>query len=633
MLVRLWLLLSTLLVAGGWGLSSLHQLNAAGYASLVLLAAAGAGVWWKRRGDVGDLQTPSPRFTSRCRKLARRFRRLFPFAFLLLALLVIAGGVWHAPNNYDAQSYRLPRLLHWLAADQWHWIHTSSPRENGWACGFEWLAAPLVVFTKSDRWLFLINAFSFLLLPGLVFRALRLLNIGARVAWHWMWLLPSGYGFVLQAGSLGNDLFAVVYALAAVDLALQARRSDRVADAWLSLLAAALLTGGKLSNAPLLLPWLVAFGPSLRLLTGRPLSSAAVLAVALLVSFAPIALMNLKFCGRWTGPAVAHCQLKPADVAVGVTGNGLQLAVQNLTPPVFPFAAVWNKVAPASLPTSHRSRLDACFDKDLMRVSELQSEESAGLGFGLCVLLAASCVAARGSRRHARQATTAHWIAWSSVAALLAYMGSAAMTAAARLLIPYYPLLVAAALSVGDHRRLVRQRWWQRATIGVFGLAVIAVVLTPARPLWPAQSWLAALAETHPGNRWLARAQTVYAVYAERGDALAPLRALLPADAAIVGLVTAGDDPEVSLWRPFGSRQVVHLLPDDTPEELRSRGVRNVVISQNALAQLPERTIEQWLVRYHGELAGTVTLTLKVSRGPERWFWVRLMTAAHRAFS
>ncbi|MCX6909262.1 MAG: hypothetical protein NTY01_14640, partial [Verrucomicrobia bacterium] len=225
MLVKLWLLLSTLLVAGGWVLSALHQLNAAGYASLFLLAAAGAAAWRRMRCDTGVRRIPSPQPIQRCRKLARRFRRLFPFAFLLLALLAIAGGAWHAPNNYDAMSYRLPRLLHWLSAEQWHWIHTASPRENGWACGFEWLAAPLVVFAKSDRWLFLINAFSFLLLPGLVFRVLRSLNAGARVAWHWMWLLPSGYSFVLQAGSLGNDLFAVVYALAAVDLALQARRS------------------------------------------------------------------------------------------------------------------------------------------------------------------------------------------------------------------------------------------------------------------------------------------------------------------------------------------------------------------------------------------------------------------------
>jgi hypothetical protein len=615
-------LLSSLAAGGGWLLSALHQLNAGGYAALLLLAMVAAGVWWKNRA-AGSRPKILP-FSQRRRKLARRFRWLFPFAFLLLALLAVAGGVWHAPNNYDALSYRVPRVLHWLAAGQWHWIHTDSLRLNAWACGFEWLAAPLLAFTKSDRWLFLINAVSFLLLPGLVFRVLRSLGCATRVAWQWMWLLPSGYGFVLQAGSLGSDLFAVVYALAAVDLALQARRSGRVADVWLSLLAAALLTGAKLSNAPLLLPWLIAAGPSLRLLAGRPLSSAAVLVVALLVSFAPVAWMNLKFCGRWTGPVVAHCELKPADAITGIVGNGLQLAAQNLTPPVFPFAAWWNRTAPALLPASLRSRLDACFDNDLLRVSELQNEEGAGLGFGLAMLLAVSCMAARDSRRPARPTSVARWVTVASVGALLAYMGSAAMTASARLVMPYYPLLVAAALSAGGHRRVVRQHWWQCAAAGVFALAVVAVVLTPSRPLWPARSWLDEWATTHPGNRWLARAQTVYAVYAERGDALAPLRTLLPPDAAVVGLVTSGDDPEASLWRPFGARRIMHVLPGDTPETLRARGIRHVVVSANALAHRPERAIEPWLARYRGELAATVVLTLKASRGPERWFWVRL---------
>ena len=44
----------------------------------------------------------------------------------------------------------------------------------------------------------------------------------ARAAWHWMWLMPTGYCFLLQAGSIGNDLFGAVFALAALDFALRA---------------------------------------------------------------------------------------------------------------------------------------------------------------------------------------------------------------------------------------------------------------------------------------------------------------------------------------------------------------------------------------------------------------------------
>ena len=33
-----------------------------------------------------------------------------------------------------------------------------------------------------------------------------------------MWLVPTGYCYLLQVGSIGNDLFSAVLALAAVDL-------------------------------------------------------------------------------------------------------------------------------------------------------------------------------------------------------------------------------------------------------------------------------------------------------------------------------------------------------------------------------------------------------------------------------
>src|SRR5208283_5640035 len=107
----------------------------------------------------------------------------------------------------------------------------------------EWLTAPLLLFTKSDRALFLINFISFLLLPGLIFSLFTRLGVRARVAWQWMWLLPTGYTFLLQAGSAANDAFPTVYALAALDFACRAWASRRPAQLGLSALCAALLTG------------------------------------------------------------------------------------------------------------------------------------------------------------------------------------------------------------------------------------------------------------------------------------------------------------------------------------------------------------------------------------------------------
>ena len=40
------------------------------------------------------------------------------------------------------------------------------------ACGMEWLSAPLILFSHTDRLLFLINWISYLMLPGLTVAAL-----------------------------------------------------------------------------------------------------------------------------------------------------------------------------------------------------------------------------------------------------------------------------------------------------------------------------------------------------------------------------------------------------------------------------------------------------------------------------
>ena len=53
----------------------------------------------------------------------------------------------------------------------------------------------------ADRWTFLVNSICFVLLPGRVFSVLTRLGVPPKVAWYWMWLLPSGYCYLLQAAS------------------------------------------------------------------------------------------------------------------------------------------------------------------------------------------------------------------------------------------------------------------------------------------------------------------------------------------------------------------------------------------------------------------------------------------------
>ena len=139
-----------------------------------------------------------------------------------MSALIFLGGSIHAPANYTGLAYRAGRVLQWLSHHGWFWIDTEDYRMNDRACGIEWLSAPLLLFTESTRGLFLLNFLPFLLLPGLIFSVFTRLGVRARVAWHWMWLLPTGYNFILQAGGNANDTFPTVYALAAVDFGLRA---------------------------------------------------------------------------------------------------------------------------------------------------------------------------------------------------------------------------------------------------------------------------------------------------------------------------------------------------------------------------------------------------------------------------
>lgn len=218
--VEIWLLYSATCSASGWVLSWLQALNP--YSYLLIHGVFFAAVFWLYSGKLISLG----RLTQKLRKrsfpprLAHEpwfsLRRFLPFCFLTLASLSLVAGLLYAPNNYDALTYRIPRVMHWLQHEGWHWIHTDNARMNTRATGFEWLMAPQLSVLKTDRLIFLINWFSFLLLPGLLFSFLRALGSTVRSAWLWMWVFPLGLGYVLQASGIANDAFAAPYALAAI---------------------------------------------------------------------------------------------------------------------------------------------------------------------------------------------------------------------------------------------------------------------------------------------------------------------------------------------------------------------------------------------------------------------------------
>ena len=84
------------------------------------------------------------------------------------------------------------------------------------------------------------------------------------------------------------------------------------------------------------------------------------------------------------------------------------------------------------------------------------------------------------------------------------------------------------------------------------------------------------------------------------------------------------DDPETSLWRPFGSRRVEHVGPHDTAADLKRRGIEYVLIKGEILGQWFQCPLDDWLKRMNAQVIQTLPLNLRASRGALDWYLVKL---------
>jgi hypothetical protein len=656
--VAIWIWVSAMATLAGWTLSAVGQLNRPGYiifgatAFMILFvckrplglcggrATTTREVRSRRNNEAGaGLSPPSqtvslPLWLRGWKRFRRRFRRPLPLCFAILAALIFLGGALYAPSNHTALSYRTPRVLHWLAEGGWLWIDTPNYRMNDRACGIEWLSAPIFLFLRSDRLLFLLNFIPYLLLPGLFFSICRSLGTCGRVAWQWMWVFPAGYAFLLQAGSAGNDTFPTVYGLAAIGFAFRAWKNRQVLDVWLSALSAALLTGAKASNLPLLLPWAILIAPLFRVVRQNVIGTVAIAVLALLVSFLPTAILNIHYCHDWSGLRMENAGMDMKNPFVGIWGNILIFILDNFLPPFFPMAGWWNQHALEIWPRFIVAPMRANFESGFHILGELPTEDWVGIGFGVSLLVAVSVAAALFYRRRHQlvgcrpandrlPALVVRLVLLAPWFSLLAYCMKSGMVTGARLISPYYPLLLPGLLVLPGQSMVVRRTWWKALVALAMLLAFPVLILTPGRPLWPAQTILASLHATHPNNGAIARAFEVYKVYSMRPDPLAQVRALLPPDVNVVGFMAAEDDIEVSLWRPFGSRVVKDLLVTDSPDKIRSRGIEYVVVGGFNL-KLRHTTLEEWLRKSRAEAIASTTATVKVAEGEQPWYVVKL---------
>ncbi|MEI6673884.1 MAG: hypothetical protein WCO57_01770 [Verrucomicrobiota bacterium] len=479
--------------------------------------------------------------------------------YLICASAALIGGTLHAPTNYDAFSYRIPRLLHWLSAERWHWIGGLDGRMDYSSCGFEWLMLPCFATFHSLRFAFLINAISYLLLPGLIFSVLAALGVKRSIAAIWMWILPCASCFVMEAGSIGNDFTATVYVLAALHFALRAIRHGRHSDVILAVFSTALMTGAKASNLPLLLPVSICM---VVLLYKRPklfITAALAGCAATLISLAPLAIVNYRHTGDWTGNPTSIYKLK--SPAMGLAGNALQLASASIVPAVFPPADRVNKWINDRQDAPVLRRIKESFPGLDFNLPQMAIEEGSGLGLGVS---AALLLALLGARRHFqvnKVFTLGGVVCVGFWAALLFYMMKLGNSGGPRLIAPYYVGLIALPLLLIQSGKVFVRPWWRWSSLVLLMPIIPALVLNPARPLLPMTGIIERLKMSGLSNGTLSRMEVVYNVYAQRSDAHYAVRQLLPENTSTVGFAGTGNESEYSFWLPLGTRQVRDFTP------------------------------------------------------------------------
>lgn len=616
-----WTLLLTWTVLSGWILSLTCGLNRLGYTLALAPLLALAIV---KRGAMASLLVNT---TRHLRQLARRStKQTLPALFAITTLAAAIGGFLYEPNNYDFLAYRFSRMLHWWDAGHWHWIHTSTARMNYSGTGMEWTMMPLLVFSHSSRLFFLVNIVSYLLMPGLIFSILTQLGVGRRTAWFWMWILPTGYCYVATAGGLCNDIFSTGVALAALHFACRAARHLNITDLWLGGLATGLMTGVKASNLPLVLPFLVAAFPAWVTIRTRWKQTLGIACLAVTVSFIPIAILSKAYTGDWSGDPEHTDPLQATNPLTALLGNSLQLAARSMTPPVFPMASTWNAHAMEFLPQWVRSRLGRDFKQFSLQMSELgNSEQLTGVGLGVAVLLVTTVGAALLSRRRYPPRSYRKDVLFAGVIAAIALCTLVATASGPRYMMPYYPLAIASILVLPGTVIVTRTRWWQRLAILMSIAALILVILSPSRPLWPAQTFSSALRAYAPSNHFAERMSAVYSLYRNRADALAPARLLLPPETQVIGFIQSGGDPEIALWKPLGRRRVMDIIGPDMSNrpKLDQMGIQ-AIVARRTLVEKQCGTLESWLAVIDGHLIATVKLILTVAEGEQEWCIVKL---------
>ncbi|MEV5823457.1 hypothetical protein AB0L22_30320 [Micromonospora haikouensis] len=234
---------------------------------LIFVAATVTAAGWRRRrtaaptgsGAARDLAAVRARLTDRWRT-AGRGERLLAGTIGGLVLVELLIALLAEPNNFDSQTYHLPKVEHWVAQGSLEFWPTAIHRQVTIPPGAEYLLLHLRLFTGGDA---LHNLVQWAAGVGCLLAVARIaaqLGGGRRAQLLTAFVLGTTPMVALQATSTQTDLVCAAWVACVATLALDGLRRRAGVGALLLLgaatgLTAVTKTSGLIGVGPLLLLW------------------------------------------------------------------------------------------------------------------------------------------------------------------------------------------------------------------------------------------------------------------------------------------------------------------------------------------------------------------------------------------
>ena len=541
------------------------------------------------------------------------FRRdlLFP-PFLIALLLVVLAGLLYPTAVLDSLSYRIPRMLMWLQEGRIHFIDNPDFRLNLMTPVWEFASTP-VQQMAGHRFLWLGSTLSWVFLYLSFILLARFAGIEPSKS-RWIALIPAAsVGFVLQAPSTMNDVWAAALTAISLIFILAFEKDHRFGNIVASGLALALAANAKPHFAVLALPWLLWFFLS----RSKPLRAvrwawvAPVTLLVLVCSPLPTFVSNHIHYGSFKGQA--------ADDGFGMGGPLINLIFgtakmiwQIFQPPFNPLARhleAWNDS------WIEASGIGGIVPRFSLNARELLTVDSASIGLVVAALL---CLGLGRSIRVKRDVPRWQWFA--ALAGLSGYFIAVSQVVPGTLGRSFIGLTVLVIpLSMTGLASLPR-KWIVISGTLASATAAASLVFSPAHPLWPAKTVIGS-------SPRLSVSLGKYLAFQERGIAGRGLVEKIPTNIREIGVLANGDQSLVSLWSSKGTPPRVRFFPASvTASELFADGPECILligVSEDPSLKPYGTVMDDLLKNPAYSVIAQESYTSMLERGPEPWILIR----------